>query len=112
MHLVAHGEEDCEEYFEILRLRNPARRNSWVRGELATALREAGCRQASESHLVSEEDVDLWADNGAIDDGSLEAIRRVYQNASEPFRRLHAVRSSDGRHFVDQMLFAITVGTV
>ncbi|HYK21536.1 MAG TPA: methyltransferase domain-containing protein, partial [Pyrinomonadaceae bacterium] len=41
--LCAYGAEDKEEYFEILRLRNPARRNFFVPDDLERLLREAGC---------------------------------------------------------------------
>jgi DNA gyrase subunit B len=109
--LCAWGPEDQEEYFEILRLRNPARRNFFVRGDTAVLLQAAGCRDVEMLDHVSDEDVDAWSDHGAIDDARREAIRAVYRRASAPFLRLHAVRMEQGR-IVDRMLFGIAVGRV
>ena len=57
----------------------------------------------------SEEDVDVWSDNGAIDEDRREAIRAVYRGASPEFQSLHAVRAS-GDRFVDRMLFVAAAG--
>ena len=108
--LAAYGPDDREEYFEVLRLRNPARRNFWERGDLAKLLLEAGCRAAEVVEHVSIEDVDAWSDNHAISEARREGIRNVYRNASEPFRLLHAVATADGNQFHDHMLFTVTVG--
>lgn len=107
--LCAHGPEDREEYFEILRLRNPARRNFWEAGDVARLLENAGCQHVDSHAFVTEEDVDVWSDNHAIEEERREAIRAVYRNASEGFRKLHSVSVADGR-IVDHMLFTITVG--
>ena len=107
--LCAYGPGDRDEYFEILRLRNPARRNFFVREDLEDLLVQAGCAGVRVHDHVSEEDVDLWSDHGAIDDGRRESIRRLYETASQAFKSLHAVREVDG-HFVDRMLFGIALG--
>lgn len=110
--LCAYGPEDQEEYFEILRLRNPARRNFFRREDLARLLREAGCVEVGVMDFISEEDVERWADNGAIEDEGRRQIREIYQKATPGFNQYHAVRiEADGR-IVDRMLFGIAIGTI
>lgn len=107
--LCAYGEDDSPEYFEILRLRNPARRNFFSLGDVARLLESHGFERVRTEPYESEEDVDVWSDNGAIEEDRREAIRRVYRDASESFRKVHAVKRVDGR-FIDRMLFSLTVG--
>ena len=109
VHLCAYGPEDREEYFEILRLRNPARRNFYLRSDLARLLRDAGCSTVEVRDYISDEDVEAWADNQAVQSEAVQAIRRVYENASEAFLALHGVRQQDGR-ILDRMLFGIAIG--
>jgi ubiquinone/menaquinone biosynthesis C-methylase UbiE len=108
--LAAYGQEDKDEYFEVLRLRNPARRNFWVRGEVQSLLEEAGFSTVHTVEHVSIEDVDAWSANGAISESRREGIRDVYRNGSEAFQSLHAVATEDDTRFIDHMLFTITVG--
>lgn len=108
--LCAYGEEDQEEYFEILRLRNPARRNFFRREDLARLLTDAGCVRVAVQDFISEEDVGRWADNGAIEDERRRQIGDVYRAATPGFNQYHAVRiEADGR-IVDRMLFGIAIG--
>jgi DNA gyrase subunit B len=109
VNLTASGPEDRDEYFEILRLRNPVRRHFFLPEDVAALLRDAGCRNVSLEKYVSVEDVDVWSDNGAIDEERREAIRRVYRGASQAFLDLHGVQESDGR-FTDRMLFVLAAG--
>ena len=110
--LCAYGEEDQEEYFEILRLRNPARRNFFMKEDLARLLTDGGCEAVRVQEFISEEDVGRWADNGAIEDERRAKIAAIYQSASSGFNRYHAVRiEADGR-IVDKMLFGIAIGTM
>lgn len=109
VNLCAYGEADKEEYFEVLRLRNPVRRNFFLPGDVEKLLLESGCADVDAERYVSVEDVDTWSDNGAIGEDNREAIREVYRNASPDFRRLHAVRTDNGR-FLDQMLFVAVRG--
>lgn len=110
--LCAYGPEDQEEYFEILRLRNPARRNFFMKEDLARLLREAGCVDVGVMDFISEEDVDRWADNGAIADERRRQIHDIYHRASPGFNQYHAVKiAADGR-IVDKMLFGIAIGTI
>jgi len=109
--LCAYGAEDKKEYFEILRLRNPARRNFFVPDDLERLLREAGCAKVTVHRHLSEEDVDVWSGNGAITEAKRERIREIYRDGSPEFLRLHQVQYLEDR-IVDRMLFAIAVGTV
>ncbi len=108
VHLCAYGEADRAEYFEILRLRNEARRNFYLREDLARLLRDAGAVEVAVQGWVSVEDVDVWSDTGAITDAAREGIRQVYRNASPAFRELHAVEV--GERIVDRMLFGVALG--
>ncbi|MBU0675588.1 MAG: methyltransferase domain-containing protein [Proteobacteria bacterium] len=110
--LCAYGEEDRDEYFKILRLRNPARRNFFVREDLTTLLSDSGCVDVELYDYISEEDVGRWADNGAIGADNQDGIKAVYRCATEGFNRYHAVRLEDDGRIIDRMLFGIAVGTV
>lgn len=107
--LHAYGPADAAEYFEVLRLRNPARRNFFVAGEMGALLQKAGYRPVSVEVHISEEDVEAWADNGAIADSRVAAIRAIYEGGSPEFLRLHAARVGPDR-ILDQMRFEISRG--
>lgn len=109
VNLCAYGPADREEYFEILRLRNPVRRHFFLPGDLENVLRDAGCDEVEVRNHISAEDVDVWSDNGAIEEDRREAIREVYRKASPDFHALHAVEQPHGR-FVDHMLFVAAAG--
>ncbi|MFE7318748.1 class I SAM-dependent methyltransferase [Streptomyces sp. NPDC057555] len=111
LNLCAYGPADREEYFEVLRLRNPVRRHFFLPEDVPALLRDAGCDPVTHQRYVSVEDVDVWSDNGAIDEERREAIRGVYRSASPEFSKLHAVQHIDGR-FVDHMLFVAVCGVV
>lgn len=108
IHLCAYGESDKAEYFEILRARNEARRNFYVREDLARLMTQAGAASVAVHDWVSVEDVDVWSDTGAITEEAREGIRSIYRNASAEFTRLHAV--SVGDRIVDHMLFGVALG--
>lgn len=109
VHLCAYGDEDRAEYFEILRLRNAARKNFYVREDLVELLESAGAVDVVVHDHVSVEDVDVWSNTGAISEEDREAIRLVYRHASSGFADLHAVAVGD--RIVDHMLFGIAIGT-
>ena len=109
--LCAVSEADRAEYHEILRLRNPARKNFYMREDLVALLEQAGCSKVDLHTYTSIEDVDAWSDNGAIAESNREGIREIYRNASDAFREHHAVATEDGNRFVDHMLFALVIGT-
>ncbi len=108
VHLCAYGAADKAEYFEILRLRNEARRNFYLREDLSRLMAQAGASSVVVHDWVSIEDVDVWSDTGAITEEAREGIRAVYRGASAEFATLHAV--SVGDRIMDHMLFGVAVG--
>ena len=110
INLCAYGEGDREEYFEILRLRNPARCNFYLESDLERLLSQAGLEDVAVHRHISLEDVDIWSDNGAISEDRREGIRSVYRTASAAFQEHHAARSEDGTRYFDHMLFGIAIG--
>lgn len=110
VNLCAYGESDKREYFEILRLRNPVRRNFFLPGDVERMVRQAGFGGVASHRYVSVEDVDDWSDNGAIGEDRREAIREVYRAASREFSALHLAQAADGR-IVDHMLFVAVSAT-
>jgi SAM-dependent methyltransferase len=107
--LCAYGEER-NEFFEILRLRNPARRNFFVPGNLTSLLQNVGCTTVFSISHISSEDVNVWSGNGAISESKREQIREIYRNASSAFRRLHSCEYLANGVIVDRMLFTVTIG--
>ena len=114
INLCAYGEEDKEEYFEVLRLRNPVRRNFYLREDMLSLFQQAGFEDIVLHDHISNENVDIWSNNGAISEERREAIRNMYRNGSDAFLSHHRVQSKDENTnkntFYDQMLFAIVVG--
>jgi SAM-dependent methyltransferase len=111
INLCAYGDDDRQEFFEILRLRNPARRHFFVREDLERLLRQAGCRTVTVHDHISIEDVNIWSSKAAIDDDRIGQLRDVYLQASPAFRQRHRLEvNADGR-IIDHMLFGIAVGT-
>lgn len=108
-HLTAYGEADQETTFLVQRLRNPARRNFFMPEDVPALLRAAGFQGVESCEYLSEESVDRWIDHGAISAQDMEAIRQVYRDSSEEFRRLHRVRFADGDIF-DTMKFVLVRG--
>ena len=94
--LAAYGEDDRDEYFEVLRLRNPARRNFWVRGDVQALLEDAGFSSVRTVEHVSIEDVDAWSANGAISESGVKAFE-TSTATHPPFRSLHAVATGTTR---------------
>jgi ubiquinone/menaquinone biosynthesis C-methylase UbiE len=107
--LCAYGAEDRDEFFEVMRLRNPARKNFYVREDLRRLLSGAGAQSITLTDHISVEDVDAWADNGAISEELRAGIRTIYQGASPAFSRLHSVRMEND-HYIDHMLFCLARG--
>jgi len=108
INLCAYGPADRDEYFEVLRLRNPARRNFFLPQDLGALLAPV-CSEVSLHEFCIDEDIDAWADNGAIGPDNCRRIRDLYHNASPEFQRLHNIRI-DGERILDRMLFVIAVG--
>jgi SAM-dependent methyltransferase len=110
INLCAYDDDDREVFFEILRLRNPARRNFFLARDIERLLSENGCKDVTLERFTSDEDVDIWSGNGAIGEANRERIRELYRNASPAFRRHHQLRMLPGGRIVDRMLFVLAVG--
>lgn len=110
VNLCAYDDVDRAEYNEILRLRNPARRNFFVPADLGILLEKAGCARVELHSWISEEDVDLWSNNGAIEIQSCQRIRDLYVHGSARFKERHGIRRTEHGSVIDRMLFAIAVG--
>jgi len=110
VNLCAYNDQDRNEYFEILRLRNPARRNFFMLDDLACLCTEAGCRRVDLHSCTIAEDIDLWADNKAISHTSRQRIHHLYRQASPAFSHLHKIECRKDGSILDQMLFGIAVG--
>jgi SAM-dependent methyltransferase len=110
IHLCAYGDEDRDEFFEILRLRNPARRNFFLREDLVRLLREVGCQRVELHEHISPEDVGTWSGKAAIGDDDVGQIREKYLRASDPFKRLHRLEVDASGRIRDHMLFGIAIG--
>lgn len=111
INLCAYSEADRDEYFEVLRLRNPARKNFYMREDLVRLFEQAGGRDVVVHDYVSIEDVDVWSDNKAIAESRREGIRQIYRSGSEGFKSHHAVQITDDGRIVDHMLFGVATGT-
>jgi DNA gyrase subunit B len=105
-HLAAYGEADRDEAFEIQRLRNPARVNFFMPGDLESRLEAYGLRVTRRIDYLSRESIGQWIDHGAIEDDRKRAIRACYRSASEDFKRIHHVEYVDDDVF-DTMLMLI-----
>jgi len=111
VNLCAYGTDDRDEFFEILRLRNPVRRNFFLREDLVRLLHAAGCRHVSSHDHVSVEVVDIWTEHAAIGAAEQARIRDLYLGASPAFRKLHRVEIDPAGRVLDRMLFGIIIGT-
>jgi DNA gyrase subunit B len=111
INLCAYSEADREEYYEVLRLRNPARKNFYMRADLTRLFEQAGGQNVVVHDYISIEDVDVWSDNKAISEARREGIRNVYRHGTAGFKQHHAVQITDQGRIVDHMLFGIATGT-
>lgn len=90
-HLVAYGEKDKEETFLIQELRNAARRNFFLPGDLPRLLKINGFADIESFEYITRESVNLWINNGAVTKYARDKIRKTYLNASDDFKNIHCV---------------------
>jgi ubiquinone/menaquinone biosynthesis C-methylase UbiE len=105
-HLCAYGPEDFEEAFKIQALRNPARVNFFLPGDLEKALEKAGLRVTKVERYLSRESVARWIDHGALTPVLKEKIMAAYRAASPSFKRIHELEEGKD-DILDTMLFLI-----
>jgi ubiquinone/menaquinone biosynthesis C-methylase UbiE len=105
-HLTAYNEIDKELTFHIQKLRNPARRNFLMPGDILNLLSEHGFREAENIEYITDEPVNQWIDNGAISAENMEQIKAAYRSSNEDFRLIHKIRFETD-DIIDAMLLVI-----
>lgn len=107
-HLNAYGLYDRTDAFEIQALRNPARVNFFMPGDLESLLEEHGLHVDEVGQYRSVESVNQWIDHGASTEEERSKIHEIYKNASPEFKKLHEIEFRDN-DILDTMLF-LTIG--
>lgn len=107
-HLNAYGLYDRADAFEIQALRNPARVNFFIPGDLESVLEAHGMRVTEVGQTRSRESVEQWINHGASTEQEREQIRRIYRQASPEFKKVHELEIRDDE-IMDTMLF-LTIG--
>lgn len=105
-HLTAYGERDRELTFRIQEQRNPARANYLMPDDIPRALEWQGFRDVERHDYVTDESVNKWIDNGAIEQERMDRIRDLYRSSDEEFRRIHNIRFTED-DILDAMLLVI-----
>lgn len=107
-HLTAYSDADRERTFAIQKLRNPARRNYLMPGDISGCLRTQGFRDVADNEYVSKESVNKWIDNGAIPQENMDCIRELYRTADDEYKNTHNIRFSGDDIFDDMLLVIAT----
>jgi anaerobic magnesium-protoporphyrin IX monomethyl ester cyclase len=107
-HLNAYGLYDRTDAFEIQALRNPARVNFFIPGDLESVLEEHGMKVTEVGQVRSREPIDQWINHGASTDQERSRIKQIYMNASPEFKKVHELEIK-GDQIIDTMLF-LTIG--
>lgn len=107
-HLTAYGAVDRELTFAIQKLRNPARRNYLMPGDISDCLSRQGFGNVTDIEYVTDESINKWIDNGAIPQENMDGIRELYRGAGEEFLRIHNVRFTADDIFDDMLLVIAT----
>lgn len=107
-HLAAYGLYDRTDAFEIQALRNPARVNFFIPGDLESLLEELGFTVDEVGQYRSRESVHQWIHHGASTEGERNAIMNIYRNATPEFKKIHEIEFVED-DILDTMLF-LTIG--
>jgi radical SAM superfamily enzyme YgiQ (UPF0313 family) len=107
-HLNAYGLYDRADAFEIQALRNPARVNFFIPGDLESVLEEHGLKVTEVGQTRSRESINQWINHGASTEHERESIKRIYRQASPEFKKVHELEIFD-EDIMDTMLF-LTIG--
>jgi ubiquinone/menaquinone biosynthesis C-methylase UbiE len=107
-HLTAYNENDRELTFAIQKLRNPARRNYLMPGDISGCLGKAGFRDVTDIEYVTDESINKWIDNGAIPQENMDDIRELYRTADDDYKKTHNIRFTDDDIFDDMLLVIAT----
>jgi ubiquinone/menaquinone biosynthesis C-methylase UbiE len=108
-HLTAYGQADRKVTFYTQKLRNPARKNFFMPGDIPLALKRNKFAGIKNVEYITRESVNKWIDNGAIPESAKEKIREAYRQAPEDFKKIHNVRFA-GNDIFDSMKMVIACG--
>ncbi|MGZ3690155.1 MAG: methyltransferase domain-containing protein [Pseudobdellovibrio sp.] len=103
-HLAAYNVNDRADAFKIQALRNPARVNFFVPGDLESILETHGFKVTDVRHYMSRESVNQWINHGASTEEERQAIKNAYKQAGAEFTRNHRIEYV-GDDILDTMLF-------
>ncbi len=109
-HLTAYGPEDREETFLIQKLRNPARENFFLPGDIPAYMRRNAFINIEVTEYITRESVNQWINHGAIAEYDKIKIRKAYHQASDVFKRIHNVQFINGDIF-DSMRMILVKAT-
>lgn len=108
-HLSAYGPQDREDTFKVQELRNAARVNYFLPGDLESLMETHGFRITEVGRYRSRESVDRWINHGASTEEQRRAIKRCYRESGPAFRHLHEIEFA-GDDILDTMLFLTVRG--
>ena len=109
-HLAAYNVNDRADAFKIQALRNPARVNFFVPGDLESYLELNGFDVKEVTHYRSRESVNKWINHGASTEEEREKIFEAYRKAGPEFLRMHQIEFKEN-DIMDTMLFLTITAT-
>ncbi|MFH1619751.1 MAG: class I SAM-dependent methyltransferase [bacterium] len=107
-HLTSYGGKDDKTSFLIQRFRNPARKNFFSPGDLASISRRHFPRARTSEH-ITRESVRNWISNGAISESSKSRIIAIYKSSPASFIKTHEVVFRNGDVFDSMRMEIVTV---
>lgn len=109
-HLNAYGLYDRADAFEIQALRNPARVNFFIPGDLESLMEDRGLKVDEVGQFRSRESINQWINHGASTEHERESIKRIYRNSSPEFKKVHELEVTKDDIY-DTMLFLTIAAT-
>lgn len=106
-HLTAHSSDDKDEAFFIQKLRNPARKNFFLPDDFLRLLQNKGFTDLEFLEYFTEESVNQWIDNSAINESARAKIRETYKNSSGDFKKIHSIKFENGDIFDTMKMFLV-----
>jgi len=110
-HLTAHSTSDKDEAFFIQKLRNPARKNFFLPDDFLRLLQNKGFTDLESLEYFTEESVNQWIDNSAINESRRAKIREMYKNSSDDFKKIHSIKF-ENKDILDTMKMFIVKGVI
>ncbi|MCB0420328.1 MAG: methyltransferase domain-containing protein [Bdellovibrionales bacterium] len=88
-HLTSYGEEDFQDTYETLRLRNSARVNFFKKIDIPQSLVNFGFTITTIENHPCRENAIAWLDNGAVQEAEIEQAVEVYKSSNQQFKLWH-----------------------